>query len=385
MFKMKHKIQEICNPNIAVLDGRHLCALVNPDKKHLSKDGELVLLDYIENQVVIERMHSLDGYSGVFTIGDSNIFASSDNYLDIYNFELKLVARRKYSFVPNTCISQQFAAPCIEKTYEGINGVTKKRALYDCKSIGELSEALPDGGPFHVSGSIAYMAYVSPERRSKLYAYDFLSKTILWEHEANGSWFFVGAGKNALCFKLRRRVNDEDTWDVLCLDAQTGEKKWELFDKHRDLRVYEERNEFIQLTFFEAYDIATGELKRKQPGTRREIIDSMPMRSGHYDAPFIGDHVIYSYLDLAVSSQPGFGTYLGAFNMETLEFDWFHNEVGTWMLGSGSMQYKFGHLFIHDNENTIYIYDRDENWWQEYEKRKRGDGVSDTLPPPQLR
>ncbi|EGV42813.1 hypothetical protein BZARG_2798 [Bizionia argentinensis JUB59] len=142
---------------------------------------------------------------------------------------------------------------------------------------------------------------------------------------------------------------------LIGLHTDTGEILWQIDACNNTNYVLDEKNGKLKgvtsIGYFEV-DIATGGYKRTLFEPMEKLFNDPTIFDSQRDNFVLeNNHIITTDYRRGI---------IGAFNIKTLQYDWFHEEKGVYFPSPRPIKYFQPYLFVTDNKDTLHIFKNDD-------------------------
>jgi len=181
--------------------------------------------------------------------------------------------------------------------------------------------------------------------------YELKSLKILWQLDTSKIFGdlklsrFIGVHQNILLVGLGT-TTDVDNY-IVAINIDTGEIIWKVKTSIIQHVLIDKRNNMLRSIISKYYfevDIFTGKLSK--------------IKYKDVDEDFNSQRTNFVQVDSHLITTDWKKGKIGAFNTETHQFDWLHEEEGLTFPGGSPMLYKAPYLFVQDNKHTVHVFEK---------------------------
>lgn len=177
--------------------------------------------------------------------------------------------------------------------------------------------------------------------------YSILSGTLLWQFDTTTIAPKLQVSKLIGVFEDVLVVALENN-NLIGLDVSNGKLIWHIEKANNSSYVFNEKEKCLEGIISRLYfrlNYKNGEYKRIEFSKEDPILVSQ-----RDEFVLIGNHIITTDWRKGV---------IGAFNTQTHQFDWIHEEPGVSFPGGSPIKYFEPYLFLQDNKNTLHIFEKE--------------------------
>lgn len=192
--------------------------------------------------------------------------------------------------------------------------------------------------------------YCFSRKKTNFKAHNIETGAVLWDKNSTDDFEEAKTYKFLTVYNKVLVVAINDT--ILAgYNVNTGELIWQVKDTNNDNLVIDDdgRLKGISITSYFETDISTGVYRR---------VEFAPYEAFNEPGFFSSERDNFEIVDNHIITTDFYSNRIGAFNMETMKYDWFYiEENATGFPASRPIKYFEPYLCIIDNADTLHIYE----------------------------